>query len=302
MTRPGRRPGFTLLELLMVIFIVGVILSLVLPSIQLAREAARRTQCVNNLKQTILALHNYQNTHESFPPGVVNASGPIRNVPEGYHFGWITQVLPFEEQSALAAMFDYSNSLYAPANLTVRQAVLSYNLCPSDPRPASNANVAVVAQGNYVGCHHDVEAPIAVDNHGVFYLNSRIRYEDLSDGSASTIFVGEKLRVGTDLGWASGTRASLRNTGSRINAGDLLFSKRPIPSWNDDGSAGGGPATLPDPTNADLVGGFSSNHPGGANFAFGDGSVRFLSESINRRIFQCLGNRADGELVDESSY
>lgn len=296
----GRDRGFTLLELLIVMFIIGVVIAVLLPSIQHGRESARRTQCINNLKQLIIGLHNYQNSHEMFPPGVVDWTSPVRNVPEGYQFGWLTQILAYEEQTALATMFDYNQSLHAPANLKPRQGVVYWHICPSDPRPTNVGNA--IGQSNYVGCHHDVEAPIADDNNGVFYLNSRIRYEDLKDGSAQTIFMGEKLCDGPDLGWASGTRASLRNTGSRINSGDLLYSKSPIPSWNEDGSTGGGPATVPDPSNVDLVGGFSSHHPGGANFAFGDGCVRFLSESINRRVFQCLANRADGELIDESSY
>jgi prepilin-type processing-associated H-X9-DG protein len=113
----------------------------------------------------------------------------------------------------------------------------------------------------------------------VFYLNSTVRYEDLEDGSSNTIFVGEKLQGPADLGWASGTRGTLRNTGTALNS--------PVVST---------------PKNKDPVGGFSSVHPGGANFAFGDGSVKFLKSGISPAVFRLLGNRADGEIVSSISY
>ena len=100
--------------------------------------------------------------------------------------------------------------MYAPSNLTARLVVISTFLCPSDARDWANGGVAL---SNYAGCHHDVEAPIAANNTGVFFLNSSVRYEDITDGSSSTIFIGEKTSEAGDLGWASGTRATLRNTG-----------------------------------------------------------------------------------------
>src|SRR5829696_3130788 len=93
------REGFTLIELLVVIAIIGVLIALLLPAVQAAREAARRSQCVNNLMQLGLALHNYESAHEVLPPGVVNPTGPIQNTPHGYHFSWLTQILPYIEQT-----------------------------------------------------------------------------------------------------------------------------------------------------------------------------------------------------------
>ena len=189
--------------------------------------------------------------------------------------------------------------VYAPSNGGLRTTRLRTLLCPSDPGPLTRNDGT--AENNYAGCHHDVEAPIDADNHGVLFLNSQIRYENIEDGLSATLMIGEKLRNGFDLGWASGTRASLRNTGSPINSGDLLYAKTRINSWGD-GTKILDSGKLPDPTNPFLVGGFGSRHSRGANFAFCDGSVRFLSETIDRRSYQSLGHRADGDLNDQSKH
>src|SRR5262245_65740468 len=94
---PGSRDrrGFTLIELLVVIAIIAVLIALLLPAVQSAREAARRAQCCNNLMQMGIAIVNYESSHERLPPGVVNSTGPVLDVPKGYHFGWMTQILPY---------------------------------------------------------------------------------------------------------------------------------------------------------------------------------------------------------------
>jgi prepilin-type processing-associated H-X9-DG protein len=289
-----------MIELLVVIAIIAVLIALLLPAIQSVREMARRTQCTNNLMQIGLALGNYTSTHRVLPPGVVNFTHPIVNLPQGYHHSWVVQVLPFLEQRNVYQRFDFRRGVYADANETARGTRIQTFLCPSSP---------IVGLMCYAGCHHDVEAPIDLDNHGVLYLNSHVAHDDIADGLANTILLGE-VKSGASLGWASGTRATLRNTGSRINAHDPTSSpsagSRVIPNPNplpkaenlaavqamiDDG-------VLP----IGFVGGFSSFHSSGSNFLFCDGSVEFLKQSINEHVFRLLGNRADGEIVDADAY
>src|SRR5210317_1079102 len=103
----ARRTAFTLVELLVVIAIISILVALLLPAVNAAREAARRTQCKNNVAQLGLALHNYEMAHENLPPGVVNPTGPIRSVPEGNHTSWTVQILPMIEEAAAYARFDF---------------------------------------------------------------------------------------------------------------------------------------------------------------------------------------------------
>ena len=286
-SRPNRA-GFSMIELLMVIAIIVMMLSLMLPAIQSAREAARRVQCINNLKQVSLALANYETQYHVFPPGVVDRAGPIRNEPLGLHISWCVQLLPYMEQQSLYNAFNANVTVYAPENQTVRLSTMSALLCPDDPgRPIGNRQ----GMTTYAGCHHDVEAPIDVNNHGVFFLNSHINSDDLLDGTSFTILVGEKRidPIPFDLGWMSGTRATLRNTGTAIN-GTPLSNTSDLPPV-----ATGGDQEL-------AVGGFGSYHPGGANFAFGDGSVRWIAETVNPHIYRCLGNRADGEMISDTEF
>jgi prepilin-type processing-associated H-X9-DG protein len=143
-----------------------------------------------------------------------------------------------------------------------------------------------------------------VGNKGVFFLNSQIRYDDVTDGTAHTIYLGEKLREASELGWMSGTRATLRNAGHRINppiiAGLNSFSGED--DEDDDAAEKPRPAITKNSNPTLLVGGFGSKHNGGANFAFGDGSVRFIKASIASKVFRLLASRADGELVGEDHF
>ena len=301
------RPGFTLIELLVVIAIIAVLIALLLPAVQSAREAARRSQCCNNLMQLAITLQNYESSHETLPPGVVNDKGPILDQPTGYHFGWLTQVLPYVDQKNVYNHFNFNVGLYAAQNSSTRAILLQSFLCPSDS-PNTRRSAAGIAMTSYAGCHNDVEAPIAASNNGVLFLNSSVRVEDVTDGTSQTIFVGEKLNDGLDQGWASGTRASLRNMGSSrttpSGGGKILYEIA-----DDDGDQGpaSGPkaGTAKSATGNDeltFVGSFSSVHPGGSNYAFGDGSVRFLKTSMSRHIRKLLANRADGEMISSDQY
>ncbi len=309
------RRGFTLVELLVVIAIIGILIALLLPAVQAAREAARRSQCTNNLAQLGIALHNYEGAHEAFPPGVVNAKGPIRSEPVGYHMSWLVQILPFIEDGSTFRHVNFSVGVYDPKNVAVRRVTRGYMMCPSDagPRrlralspaelnpnavpgmPGLNAPPGAgndVGSNNYAGCHHHVEAPIDATNQGMLFLNSRIGPRDVTDGSSFTILAGEKTMGHADLGWMSGTRATLRNTGTMVN-----FTVEP---GTHNRRLVDGKEMEPKTADPLYVGGFGSMHPGGANFALVDGSVRFFSETVDPPLYQSYGNRADGKLIDEN--
>ncbi len=209
-----KRSGFTLVELLVVIAIIGILIALLLPAIQAAREAARRAVCLNNLAQFGVALHGYESAHESLPPGVTNPTGPIRDEPQGDHISWMVRLLPYIDEAATLKHVDMAAGAYGKTNDPVRGLRISMFACPSY---AGNNDLDGIWASNYAACHHDTEAPIDEDNHGVMFLNSQIKSSDITDGATHTIFVGEKLCAKTELGWMSGTRATLRNTGTALN-------------------------------------------------------------------------------------
>ena len=298
--------AFTLIELLVVIAIISVLIALLLPAVQAAREAARRAQCLNNLMQVGMALQNYEGAFERLPPGVVNDSGPVLDQPKGYHFGWITQILPFFEQRNVYNHLNFKVSVYAAHNSTSRTMLIDGFVCPSD-NAGTRRGASGLAMTSYAGCHNDIEAPISAKDNGVLFLNSSVRLDDVTDGTSQTIFVAEKINDGLDQGWASGTRASLRNMGSRSNTRGRGLVTFLID--NDEGEAVEvEPAAVNDVSvtndkmSAKFVGGFGSRHPGGWNCALGDGSVRFLRSGVSPHVRRLLANRADGDLLSSDQY
>ena len=295
--RDGRvSAGFTLIELLVVIAIISILIALLLPAVQQAREAARRTQCKNNLAEMSIALHNYQHSFDVLPPGVVNLTGPIVNTEDGYHMSWLVQLLPFLDQTPLYQQVDFQVGAYAPENETIRTTQFPCIACPSDDtrytRPAR------FIPSSYTGCTGGDNVPVDTNNSGLFFLNSSVGYEQIRDGASNTIMLGERhlddISNGTDLGWVSGTAATLRHSALVININSgRSRGTRPAGSFgnaNEDREA-------PPPELA--TGGFSSNHTGGAQFALADGSVRFVSENIAPFLFQNLGRREDGQMVGD---
>jgi prepilin-type N-terminal cleavage/methylation domain-containing protein len=277
---PERR-GFTLVELLVVIAIIAILIALLLPAVQQAREAARRTSCRNNLLQLALAVQNYHSAHTVLPPGCVNETGPVRSVDDGgYHFGWLALVMPYLDEVNVYRQFDFSKTAYQQEGLNL--------MAPPGLHCSSSAGGGLA----YAGCHHDVEAPIDVDNNGLLYLNSSLRLRDIDDGRSHTLLLGEVVSAGM---WWTGTNASLRNAGGGIDAGaDASQYIAAIEAAAPDGSI-----EEPDEAEALRVGGFGSPHEGGAHFALGDGSIRFISARVDGETFRRLANRRDGQIVGE---
>lgn len=293
--RRGRRPhylsGFTLIELLVVIAIIAILIALILPAVQQAREAARRTQCRNNLMQLGLAIHNYDMSFERLPPGTVNPNGPIVNAASGYHMSWTVQILPLMDQAGVFSHINFDAGAYADENADVRSIQLGTLTCPSDYkfRFQPEGVKGVVYASSYAGVFSGMETAIDAENNGLLFLNSGVTFREIRDGSSNTLLLGEKInpRFSTDLGWLSGTSATLRHTGVPINRGwDVVnyFSRTETE-----------PTRAPSET---ATGGFSSQHTGGAMFLLADGAVQFLSDSIDESLYSHLGDRQDMELIE----
>jgi len=335
------RRAFTLVELLVVIAIIGVLVALLLPAIQSTRETARKAQCAHHLTQLILGVQQYEQSHLLYPPGTIAKKSPVQNLPNDEHHNWLEHILPYIEQQIAYKNIDRSVSIYNPKNSAVLAAPPKIVRCPSSPGFRQ-------LYSDYAAAHHDVEAPIDEKNNGVFFLNSKLRPDDLSDGTSTTLFLGEKLTDAFDLGWLSGTRATLRNGGLMFNS---LTFKNGLPKpgsgegFDSPGTVAEGseprrftntPFTVEPPASPDgllppadpnlpitpeenalppvpdllkpppslfddpmYVGPFGSDHKTGCNFAFGDGTVRFVADSISHQILQALINRNDGKLAQQ---
>ena len=302
----NRSFGFTLVELLVVIAIIGILIGMLLPAVQAVREAARRTSCLNNLAQIGIALHSYEFAQEEFPAGVTNPTGPIKNNEVGKDVSFLVEILPHIEQMGIAIRFDKSLGAYDAANAPAREQIIETYQCPSNYVSGQNEDLTA-GISCYAGCYNSTEAPIDKDNDGVLYMNSRTKFSDIVDGSSNTILVGEYNPDEKSLGWASGTNATLRNTDEGFAGSDDYYAGRYSGGYNssdfgndeDDDLDGENLEAEAEPDPLLVAGGFGSQHTGGANFCFASGSVRFLSTSIDQKLFRNLGNKADLEMMGE---
>lgn len=292
-----RRCGFTLIELLVVIAIIAILVALLLPAVQQAREAARRTQCRNNLKQLGLALHNYHDVHNTLPPGWIGIDNGQPYVDGGNAFGWGTTILPMLDQSSLYDRFNTQVGILDPANVPLLTTPQPAFLCPSDVfqdswqlyRDGTTTVLAELASANYVanwgsgsildidGCEGLPRGQTCRDT-GPFSHNSRIRFRDFKDGLSNTYLLGER-RSDEELGWYatwSGAPPGGEEVWGRILGDADHTPNHPTAHMED----------------------FSSWH-NGAHMLFGDGKVRFLSETVDTTVWRALATYHGNETVGE---
>ncbi len=323
-----RRRGFTLIELLVVISIIEVLIALLLPAVQAAREAARRSQCVNNLKQMGLALNNYHDTLGAFPPGYITGSKFIdAETDTSPGWSWASMILPQLEQGSLYNAMNTSLPIQVAANTTATRANIRGYICPSDqPLVPTFAvtdglgnTMATVAPSSYAASTGSDAADVALGlnndgtGNGLFARNSSVKMAAITDGTSQTIMIEERAWAMAEGTW----------TGAIPGGMILRGPMNPCP--------GSATATYLAPclvlahchminTNADADSGLddaSSFHPGGANMLFVDGSVHFLRTVPNDAgvtaggatiytptslIFQALGTRSGGEVVSADSF
>lgn len=315
---PRRRPGFTLIELLVVIAIIGVLVSLLLPAVQAAREQARRTACMNNLKQMGLAMSSYIAEHGVFPPGYVSLYDSYAMQDTGPGWGWGAMLLPQLEQQPLYNQIQFNVSIVDPSHLTVRTTPLAGFLCPSDVMPPTwTASYGIVkywrgkilsfekpicdiASANYVGVFGIGEP--GVDGEGVFFRNSAVGTRDVTDGLSTTLCVGERS---TNLNL---NRGQATWVGSVPGAVFWSCARNPIDPdagggcHSEDGSGmtlghtgeGHGPG---DP--AGDINQFLSQHGRAAHFLFCDGHVRLIQNTINYMAYKAMSTRGEGEVISD---
>ena len=274
--RSQRGAGFTLVELLVTMAIIGLLIALLLPAVQSVRESARKSQCQNQLRQLGLALHNYHDHHLTFPPGSW-MEGPNRRILSGW--GWGAMILPHIDQGPLYQRIDFNLGTAVGGNLPLIGARVSMWQCPSEisaDRLHVNSGYHPpydVVSGNYCG------------SSGILDYMSSVRMAGITDGTSQTLMLGERIVQ-------SGSNGGLVFTSAWI--GQVAFQ--------DEYEYRCVPTLLPDslfPINDSVIDPkcFGSRHPGGAYFVFCDGSTRFLNQNISGLVFEALGTPSGGEVI-----
>jgi prepilin-type N-terminal cleavage/methylation domain-containing protein/prepilin-type processing-associated H-X9-DG protein len=323
-----RRRGFTLIELLVVVAIIGVLIAILLPAVQMAREAMRRASCTNNLKQIGVALHNYMDAHGSLPFGTVGRTYPPAG-PKPLLWSCVSlstnvMLLPYLDQSALFEKYNFQidNCLngypgwvpntYNDANGTAFKSIVGVFACPSEALPVD------AGRGNYAP-NWGTNWSVTNATDGPFHILSRYRLKDIVDGTTKTAAFSELAARGEVLVRPSGSSANQKALETWCELGDppgaTHYKMGPYTWLTGEGYRHVfGPNKFRecqeyfDPMDhiygvnmgswLRKIDGPSSYHPGGVNVVLFDGSVQFVSDSVNRIVFRGLGTRAGGESID----
>jgi len=312
-SRPTR--AFTLIELLVVIAIIAVLIALLLPAVQSAREAARRSQCINNLKQLALGMHNHHDAQGTFPFGAFNSPAQA----------WTFPILPYLEQTAMSNALNMNATFYDARNSTVTSATISAFLCPSEP--GSGTSITVSGQptrkkGNYAvnwgNSHHDQGNPnpftgpagTVVPIRGAFRVNTKtvppMSLRDFTDGSSGTLFMSELIAAqpnGTSIDlrgdiWSTSRCAFhfMAYTQPNSKTPDQMDGKECVYPFGNNPPCLNGNGSQPDFIAA------RSQHSGGVNAAMADGSVRFVKNSVNQGVWQGLSTMQGNEVISSDQY
>jgi prepilin-type N-terminal cleavage/methylation domain-containing protein/prepilin-type processing-associated H-X9-DG protein len=302
--------GFTLIELLVVIAIIAILIGLLLPAVQKVREAAARMKCQNNLKQIGLALHNYHDVNNTLPPGgvskIVAPAQPSTEAGVGFH----VLILPYIEQTALAAKFDVTRGYRAAINYPLSVLKVDIYLCPSsnshktsiaservatDPAGGPSTTLAedpwtvhyLGIAGPKNGTLYQVELPNSANGgcalQGILYRDSKVKLTDITDGTSNTLMVGEQSFDANSIGYRTYIRGC--NSSTNVACASTRNVTNPLNSMPCNGSTGYNDVS------------FGSQHSKGANFLLGDGSVRFIPSSIDFAVYQAAATRAGGEVA-----
>jgi prepilin-type N-terminal cleavage/methylation domain-containing protein len=316
--RPQRSTAFTLVEILVVVAIIGILIALMLPAIQAARESARKSQCANNLKQIGLGMHGYLDSHKAFPPGYTSRVRPDHDDgPPGW--SWGARIMPFIEEVALHDEIDFEASLRDAVSEKVRLTSVPLFLCPSDdmfepiidiPSKSSTLIICKAAAGNYVASAGTIRPTCKLCRDafdGVFGRNRAIKPKELQDGLSKTLAVGERASY-----WSRpAIWGVLPNSKVIDNQQKGLFAAGPayvLGTTFNEGFNIESNEDMDHGTDGTFAESYGSRHPGGAFFLFCDAGVRFVYDDADPAIMNALstrdGNPHSGEerIIHESPF
>jgi type II secretory pathway pseudopilin PulG len=299
--RRDRRPGFTLFQLLVVLAVLAILLALLLPAVQKVREAAARMQSQNNLKQIAIACHNYESTYGLFPPGL-----------DDKHYSAAAKLLPFIEQDNLYKAIDFKKAADDKANAEARKVVVKVFLSPLDPVPAVSPDAGATNYLFNAGAKYPLK-----DNDGLFYLDSKVKITDITDGTSNTLLAGETLKGAAGpstvrrqyVGLPAATLAGLtEESGVKDFADGKNVRADRCGAWIDGRFLQGtftGTRALNDPRPDVSCGG-----EGGlsalrnvrdyyTNIGMADGSVRIIHKEVKLDVWKNLASRNDGNVIPD---